>query len=86
VTEVIYAESYPFDAASFVSAVTTGTSGTALGFNVGADLTWRFGQHFGLGGLLRFSRASTTLSVGPDNEVAAEAGGLHVESGLRLIF
>jgi hypothetical protein len=86
VTDVIYSESYPFDTASFVSATTAGTSATASGFNVGADLTWRFAQHFGLGGLLRFSRATTTLSVDSDNEATAEAGGLHAGGGLRVIF
>jgi hypothetical protein len=86
VTDVVYAESYPFDTASFESAATASTSATAIGFNVGGDLTWRFAQHFGLGGLLRFSRASTTLSAGPDNEVATDLGGLHIGGGLRVMF
>jgi hypothetical protein len=86
VTDVIYAETYPFDTASFVSAGTANTSATAIGFNVGADLTWRFAQHFGLGGLLRFSRASTILSVDSSNEAATDVGGLHVGGGIRVIW
>ncbi len=86
VSDVAYTESYPFDSATFASATTTGARATTIGFHAGTDLTWRLGRHVGVGGLLRYSRASVTLSAGPTNSADARAGGVLTGGGIRLWF
>ena len=86
VTDVAYTDSYPFDAATFASATTTSISKTGMGYNVGVDVGWRLSKTIGIGGLIRLTRASTTLSVSAGNTVAADLGGLQTGAGVRLIF
>ena len=86
VTDVLYSDAYPFDAATFNAAPTTGVSKTATGFHVGADVTIRLSAHLGIGGLLRFSRASATLTAGPGNSVTTDLGGLQAGAGVRVGF
>lgn len=86
VTDVDYSETYPYDTATLISATTTSASGSAWGLNVGADVTWRLSRIFAAGGLLRFTKASTTLVADPGNEADVDAGGLMVGVGLRMIF
>ena len=40
VTEVTITETYPFDTAAFASAKTSREQGSAVTFNVGADVMW----------------------------------------------
>ncbi len=86
VTDIAYNEAYPFDAASFTSATRTTASDTAWGFNTGVDVTWRFSRALGVGGLIRFAKASTTLTASPGNAVSTDAGGLVAGGGLRVMF
>ena len=86
ITDVTYTELYPFDTATFASAPTTSVTRTAMGYNLGADVTWRLSRVVGVGGLIRFATASTKLEVAPGNEVTTDVGGLQTGVGLRLIF
>jgi hypothetical protein len=86
VTDVLYDDTYPFDTAAFRSATTTEVSKTAMGYNAGADISFRLTKAIGVGGLIRFSSASTTLSAAPGNEVSSEVGGLQAGGGVRLTF
>jgi len=64
---------------------------TAVGYNVGADITWSLGAHVGVGTVTRYSRASVTMdpgaaSAGVPRAIASNAGGLQVGAGIRLFF
>ena len=45
VTEVTITETYPFDTAAFASAKTSREQGSAVAFNVGADVMWMLKPH-----------------------------------------
>jgi hypothetical protein len=86
VTDVTYMEEYPYDTATFSSAPTTLVKENVTGYHVGADVAVKFARHIGAGALLRFSRASTTLTAAAGNTVKYEVGGLQISGGLRLAF
>jgi hypothetical protein len=84
-TGVNFTEEYPYDTATFVGVDSRRISGTATGFNVGADVRWMFTRHLGVGGLVRFTRAKVDLEI--DNRtVQVDAGGAQVGAGVRLAF
>ena len=85
VTDVNVSDPYPFDAPTFASAATTTASATPVGFNVGLDLTWRRWRRAGLGAIVRYSRASATLSSGAASATTV-AGGLQTGGGVRIGF
>ena len=86
VSGVQYAETFPFDEATFTAADLTRTSATGFGFNVGADIAWMFGRQFGVGGLVRYSRASVGLDTDDGRSIAVKAGGLQAGAGVRIRF
>lgn len=87
VSDVTYAETYPYDTATFVAASTSRVSKKAVGFNASADVTVHVAPHVGLGVLVRFSRASLEFAVPSHAEtVKLNAGGVQVGGGLRLFF
>lgn len=79
-------EAFPFDAAEFASADLETLKESGWGFNAGVDVGWMFNTTFGIGGLLRYSKA--TISVAPAGRDArdVEAGGLHAGVGGRFAF
>jgi hypothetical protein len=79
VNDIRYSESYPFDSATFTSAVVTEEKESKVGFNVGADVGFYFSKYIGVGGIVRFSRATIPFSVGD-----LEVGGAMVGGGVRL--
>lgn len=86
VTDVQYDESFPFDTATFRSATTRSFTGSRIGFNAGVDVGYMITDNFGIGGMVRFSRADLDLD-GPDNRtISLEAGGVQVGGGLRVVF
>ena len=86
VTDIVVTESYPFDTASFGSATKTSAKGSAVAFNVGGDVMWMFGRNVGVGGLVRFSRATVDLDAPDNRTVSVDAGGVYAGGGLRLLF
>ena len=86
VTDVAYTETYPYDSAAFASATTSRAAKSGLGFNVSGDVGVRLGQHVGVGGVVRFSRASIALAAANGVSVTADAGGIQLGGGLRLFF
>ena len=86
VTEVHYSHEYPYDTAQFRNVSTEPMKGTALGYNVGADLTWRLTSHVGFGGLVRVARANKEFPLSNGDTVSIKSGGVHVGGGLRLLF
>ena len=86
VTEVRFTQAYPFDTAMYTGTTFGRQSRSKVGFNVGADVTFYFSGHIGVGVLARFSRATIDLPSQDGGTVAVEAGGLHTGGGLRLRF
>lgn len=85
VRDVTYNESYPYDAATFSSAPTRRATAGAIGVNAGVDLRWMFARSVGIGGLVRFTRATIDLSAG-DRSLPVRAGGIQAGAGIRLVF
>lgn len=85
-TDVDYSSSYPFDTATFTGAPLERISASVTGYNAGVDISWRLSQVFAVGGLIRFTGASTTFTVASGNEVDADLGGLQTGVGVRIIF
>ena len=85
VSTFTWAETYPFDDASFGSATIVDADGSKLGFNVGGDVAFFFSRQVGVGGSIRYSAATVEIDVaGGTHEV--KAGGLQAGGGLRLRF
>ena len=91
VTSVSHTETFPFDTVTFDAAIAKRQSESSVGFNVGADLTYFLfqgtgGTKFGVGTLVRFSRASIDFVSEDEGIVSVDAGGFQVAGGVRLRF
>ncbi len=86
VSEIQYDEAFPYDTATFRRALTTQVSGSAVGFNVGADVAWMFTRNVGIGGLARFSRATLGVDLPVGRSRSLEMGGFTGGGGLRIAF
>ena len=91
VTSVSHIETFPFDTVTFDAATAKRQSESSVGFNVGADLTYFLfqgtgGTKFGVGTLVRFSRASIDFVSEDEGIVSVDAGGFQVAGGVRLRF
>lgn len=85
-TSVQFTEAYPYTTATFTSLQTTSVSDSATGFTVGADVAYMFNPSIGVGGHLRFSRASATLSSAGGQQTSIDLGGFQAGGGLRFRF
>jgi hypothetical protein len=81
VTAIQFQDAYPYDEATFTGATVATEEESKTGFNVGADVAYYFTKNVGVGGLVRFSTAKTTFSLGD-----VDAGGALVGGGVRLRF
>jgi hypothetical protein len=88
VTNVNYTEEYPYDTATFSGVDTSRVKSSAGGFNVGADVRWMLSRSVGVGGIVRFSRATIDLDVDtPERRtISVDAGGTYVGAGIRFAF
>lgn len=88
VTQFTFADTYPYDEASFSSATVSKVSKSAVGFNAGVDVTYFLTRkhNVGVGGVLRFTRASLTLPSTNLSNVSVDAGGAIVSGGVRWVF
>lgn len=86
VREVTVNETYPFDTATFRSALTGRADGSGFGFNVGADLSWMLSRRAGAGLLVRYARAGVDLNASDSRRVSTDGGGLQAGAGLRFLF
>ena len=86
VDEGVYADDYPYDSVTFSSAKLTRASKSAVGFNAGADVTYKLTRSLGVGGLIRASTAGVDLPNRDAKLVNVSAGGLQVGVGVRLRF
>ncbi len=85
VGEVRYDEEYPYDTAEFAGASLVSASKSAIGFHAGAEVLYRLTSRIGVGGLVRFSRATVDLPVG-GRTVEVDAGGVQTSAGVRFWF
>ncbi len=79
VNDFTWNEAYPYDTATFASAVTNDESKTVTGFNIGADVGYFFNDTFGIGGIIRFSRGTLKSSIGD-----LDVGGPELAGGIRI--
>lgn len=86
VTEVTITETFLYDTAAFASARKSREKGTATAFNAGADVMWMLNRTLGVGGLVRFSRASVDLDAPGNRTISVDAGGVYAGGGIRLLF
>ena len=88
VEDITIDQTYPYDTATFASAVSTRHSTSGLGFNVGADVAYFFSRHIGVGGVVRFNQGTVEIDKEPLTEQPAEwkAGHTIIGGGLRLRF
>jgi hypothetical protein len=87
VTSVRWTENYPFDTVSFTSAGTETRSESGTGFNVGADVAYFLGRHFGVGGRVQYSRATVSLTPGSGTgTIDTKVGGFQAGGGVRFRF
>jgi hypothetical protein len=86
VIDVNYTEEYPYDTATFSGVDSAGKSGSASGFNAGADVRFMFNRFVGVGALVRLTRATVRLDAADDRTVSVDAGGAQAGVGVRLLF
>ena len=85
VIDVNYTEAYPYDEATFSGADSSGRDGSAVGFNLGADVRWMFTPAIGAGGFVRFTRGQVDLETG-ERTITVDAGGAQAGAGVRFVF
>jgi hypothetical protein len=86
VESVTASEAYPYDTASFASALPSATkSAQGVGWNAGAAVSGRVARHLELGLQARYSHATPDLADS-GTSVKLTAGGLDVAAFLRLGF
>lgn len=83
---VTVAQSYPYDSVTVTAAPVGSVSDSAVGFNVGASLDWRFAKSVGVGVQGRFAQAKAKLAVPNGDPLEVNVGGFALGAGLRLYF
>jgi hypothetical protein len=87
VERVNYSETYPYDSATYTSAVVRNVKSTRFAVLVGSDLTYFVSRRIGVGAGFKYSAASTNLPASLDTDVLAiKAGGLDITTGIRFRF
>jgi hypothetical protein len=84
VSDVDYAESYPYDAAGFRAATLTTQTRNATGYNAGVDVTWKVSPMWGVGALVRYTGATIPFATTAIDFGSHRAGGLQVGAGVRV--
>ena len=85
-TQPTYTETYPFDTATFTGVESQAVRKTGVGFTAGLDMSYLFQGHIGLGGVVRFSRATASFSAAPGSSSSVRLGGVQAGAGLRIRF
>jgi hypothetical protein len=65
----------------------TSTTGSEIGFNVGADVTFRIANNLGIGAIVRYAAATVSLTPeGGGDSSDVKVGGFQFGGGLRIRF
>lgn len=86
VSDITVNDPYPHDTATFTSAAVQQQSGSKLGFHAGVDVAFMFSRNIGVGGVVRFARATVSVNNANGTAVEVDAGGTQVGGGLRVRF
>ena len=87
VSDVTFTDAYPYDTATFGTAAVTNVSTSKVGFNVGGDVALKFSRNVGVGGLIRYTKASMNFPLtGSASGISTDAGGLQAGGGVRFFF
>ena len=86
VTNIDYAETYPYDSATFRSALTASSKKTKVGVGLGADLAYFFSKQVGIGLGAKFVGGNVELPGIGGATVKSKTGGVDIGGGLRLRF
>jgi hypothetical protein len=87
VADATYTDTYPYDTVTFTGATVSKVSATKLGFNISGDVSVKLSKHVGVGGLIRFSRATIDFPLaGTASGVSADVGGAQAGGGIRFYF
>jgi len=87
VSNVTFTDVPPYNSVGFTGSAVTRAGATALGFNAGIDVGIKLSKYVGIGGILRYSKASVTFPL--ENSTAGvhtDVGGAQAGGGLRLYF
>jgi hypothetical protein len=85
VSDVAYTDAYPYDAATFQSAIAATSKKSGVGVNVGGDLTWRVRRSIGLSAQVRYTYASLAMPQAGGDALKLHPVGLQASVGLRFI-
>jgi len=75
----------PYSTVNMTVSQTT-TSGSQIGFNIGADMTYRFANNVGIGVLMRYAAATVSLESEGGDTSDVKVGGFQFGGGLRIRF
>lgn len=85
--DVQYSEAgSPYSSITLNSVTKTTTKQSKVGYNVGADLTFRITNHLGLGAFGRYASASVEIVPSGGDAIKVGLGGLQYGGGIRLRF
>jgi hypothetical protein len=79
VSDYDYNQSYPYDDVTLTRVIAEDESTSVTGMNFGADVGYYFTDTIGVGGVIRFGRASVDTSIG-----SLDVGGPEFGVGLRI--
>jgi opacity protein-like surface antigen len=84
---VSFSENPPsFDTVTVDSVDIATLEKSAVGFNLGADVTYAITQMIGVGGMIRFTRATADFDLAEGQQAEVKAGGFQVGAGVRVRF
>lgn len=86
VTGVRFAETFPFNTASFTGADTASGDAWGTGLTVGAEVGWRWRRHLGFASGVAFRHVSVGVAATTDRRVTVDAGRLRAHAGVRLSY
>ena len=87
IADAPYTEAYPYDSVTFTGTTSSKADQNKVGFNVGVDVGVKLSDSFGIGGLIRFSRATVAFPLsGAASGVSTTVGGLYAGGGIRFFF
>jgi hypothetical protein len=75
----------PYTAVNLTTSTAVAT-GSTVGFNVGADLSYRFANNLGVGAMVRYTAATVGLTPEGGSALDVKVGGFQLGGGLRIRF
>jgi hypothetical protein len=86
VQDITVTQTYPYDTATFASAVAPRVSATHVGYNVGAAADYEATRRVAVRISLGFTHASVPLAAADSHTVTVSAGGARVGGGVLFRF